>query len=101
MESRTSRSGPSLGDPWQRVTVTGSALFESWGRSWRLFHWWCSVFWSACCCAAPAVCLALWEPATPAAELARAVMILEAAMGPMIGAAVVAISSGSMVRSLR
>lgn len=37
-----------------------------------------------------AICLALWEPATPAAELARAVMIFEAAMGPMIGAAVVA-----------
>ena len=37
-----------------------------------------------------AVCLALWEPSTPAAELARAVMIFEAAMGPMIGAAVVA-----------
>ena len=37
-----------------------------------------------------AACLALWEPSTPAAELARSVMIFEAAMGPMIGAAVVA-----------
>jgi hypothetical protein len=37
-----------------------------------------------------AICLALWEPSTPAAELARTVMVFEAAMGPMIGAAVVA-----------
>jgi malate permease and related proteins len=37
-----------------------------------------------------AICLMLWEPSTPAAELARIVMIFESAMGPMIGAAVVA-----------
>ena len=37
-----------------------------------------------------AICLVLWEPRTPAAELARVVMIFEVAMGPMIGAAVVA-----------
>ncbi len=36
------------------------------------------------------LCLALWDPATPAAELARAVVIFESAMGPMIGAAVIA-----------
>lgn len=37
-----------------------------------------------------AVCLLVWEPATPTAEIARTVMVFEAAMGPMIGAAVVA-----------
>lgn len=37
-----------------------------------------------------AVCLLVWEPTTPTAEIARTVMVFEAAMGPMIGAAVVA-----------
>lgn len=36
------------------------------------------------------VCLLVWEPTTPTAEIARTVMVFEAAMGPMIGAAVVA-----------
>jgi len=37
-----------------------------------------------------AICLVFWEPGTPAAQFARTVMIFEAAMGPMIGAAVIA-----------
>ena len=36
------------------------------------------------------VCLLLCEPQTAVAELARTVMVFEAAMGPMIGAAVIA-----------
>jgi len=37
-----------------------------------------------------AICLVLWEPSTPVAEMARTLTVFEAAMGPMIGAAVVA-----------